>query len=75
MSDAFDRLFGSLHPSMTRNEDGSLALNRLHPEVQKLIAAVRSCYEAGDTVEEIEATVMRGFEEGLRRAREATDGR
>jgi len=75
MGDAFTRLFGKLPPSITRCEDGTPTLDRSHPEVQKLIASIRACFEAGDTAEGVMSTMLRGFAKGLRKAKEAKDGK
>jgi hypothetical protein len=75
VDNAFDRLFGPLPPSMKRHEDGTPTIDTSHPAVQQLIASIRSCYEAGSTLEEVRETLERGMAEGLRRAKEARDGR
>lgn len=71
MAGEFDRLFGQLLPAMTRNEDGTIALDRSHPAVQRFVAAVQLCIDAGDSTEEILAAVDRGCMEGMRRLRES----
>jgi hypothetical protein len=75
MGDEFDRLFAHLRPAMKRHEDGTPTIDTSHPAVQQLIASIRSCCEAGSTLEEIRETIERGVAEGLRRAKEAKDGR
>lgn len=82
MPSEFDRLFGRLFPAMTRNENGTLALDRDHPQVRKFIQAVQLAIDAGDSRQEILAAVDRGWMEGMRRLqekvqrdKEATDGR
>lgn len=74
MEDEFDRLFAPLPPTMKRHDDGTPTIDTSHPAVQKLIASIRSCYEAGSTFEEVRETLERGMAEGLRRAKEAHDG-
>jgi myo-inositol-hexaphosphate 3-phosphohydrolase len=74
MDDAFDRLFCQLPHAFKRHEDGTIYVDKSHPDVQKVIVAIRQCYEAGSTVDDVKRALLRGLDEGFRRAEEATDG-
>ena len=64
MAGEFDRLFGQLPPTITRSEDGTVRIDKTHPDVQPLLKAIQACRDAGDP----EWLILQHVEEAMRRA-------
>lgn len=64
MDSKFDKLFGRLPPTLTRYEDGTLRIDKTHPDVQPLLKAIQACRDAGDP----EWLILKHVEEAMRDA-------